>query len=39
MTTWIIANEEMEDIIYLVKSLEESDLLTSVIEAIENETK
>ena len=39
MTTWIIANKEMEDIIYLVKSLEESDLLTSVIKAIENEAK
>ena len=40
MTTLIISNEEMNYIITLVKSLEESGLLTeSVSETIENEAK
>ena len=40
MTTPIISNEEIQDIMKIVKSLEESSLLvTSVSERIENETK
>ena len=40
MTTPIILNEEMDDIMKIVKSLEESSLLIkSVSEAIQNEAK
>ena len=40
MTTFIISNEEMNDIMKIVKSLEESGLLIKgVSEAIENEQK
>ena len=40
MTLLIISNEEMEDIMKIVKSLEESGLLIkSVNETIKNETK
>ena len=39
-TTWIISNEEMNDIMKIVKSLEESELLiNSVGETIKNEAK
>ena len=39
-TTLIISNKEMEDIIQIVKSLEDSGLLTKgVIETIKNEAK
>ena len=39
-TTLIISNDEMEDIIKIVKSLEDSDLLLKwVSETIQNETK
>ena len=40
MTTLIISNEELGDIMKIVKSLEESDLLTkSVSKTITNEAK
>ena len=40
MTTFIISNEEMNDIMKIVKSLEESGLLIKgVSETIENEQK
>ena len=40
MTTLIISNEEMNDIMKIIKSLEESGLLIkSVSETIKNETK
>ena len=39
-TTWIISNEEMNDIVKIVKSLEESSLLIKgVSETIKNEAK
>ena len=39
-TTLIISNKEMEDIIQIVKSLEDSGLLTKgVIKTIKNEAK
>ena len=39
-TTLIICNEEMEDILKIVKSLEESGLLVKVVsETIQNEAK
>ena len=39
-TTWIISNEEMNDIVKIVKSLEESILLIKgVSETIKNEAK
>ena len=40
MTTWIIFNEEMNDIIKIVKSLKESCLLIKAVsETVQNETK
>ena len=40
MITLIISNEEIKDIMKIVKSLEVSDLLVNVVtEAIENEAK
>ena len=40
MTTLIISNEEMNDILKIIKSLEESGLLTKgVSETIKNEAK
>ena len=40
MTTLIISKEEMDDIMKIVRSLEESDLLiTGVYETIKNEAK
>ena len=40
MTTLIMSNEEMDDIMKIIKSLKESDLLIKrVSEAIKNETK
>ena len=40
MTTLIISNKENEDIMNIVKSLEESDFMTKgVSETIENEAK
>ena len=40
MTTLTISNEEINDIMKIVKSLEESDLLTKVVsETIKNEAK
>ena len=39
-TTWIISNEEMNDIVKIVKSLEKSGLLIKgVSETIKNEAK
>ena len=39
-TTWIISNEEMNDIVKIVKSLEKSSLLIKgVSETIKNEAK
>ena len=39
-TPWIISNEEMNDIVKIVKSLEESSLLIKgVSETIKNEAK
>ena len=38
--TWVMSNEEMRDIIKIVKSLEDSSLLTKgVTQTIENERK
>ena len=40
MTTLVISNKEMDDIVKIIKSLQESGLFTkSVSESIENETK
>ena len=39
MTTLIISNEEMNDIMKIVKSLEESGLLIKGISEIKNEAK
>ena len=38
-TTLIISNDEMEDILKIVKSLEDSGLLLGVIETIKNEAQ
>ena len=39
-TTWIISNEEMNDIVKIVKSLEKSSsLIKGVSETIKNEAK
>ena len=38
-TTLIISNDEMEDILKIVKSLEDSGLLKGVSETIKNESK
>ena len=39
MTTLIISNDEIEDIIKIVKSLEDSGLLLKGVETIQNEAK